>query len=535
MKVTLFSCGPAANESELTAFKHLESRLCSTVGDEEWVLLANLAFSFTHRLQSDEIDIVVIGPPGIRVIEVKHWTAQWADEHMDDLVAQEAERVTEKARKIGTTLRRIVTSLPRVAGAILLTQEPAKVKRLTGKEVRGVPFYTLTDWNVAVGLDSPAKLTPQQVKLLGRALDPKVAVAIDGSLRRFAGYVNLELQTPKEQRFHRIYKGIHSARQDRVVLHLYDLSVRDESNAEAKARREYEALHRLQLHTWAPRILESFQDAPGYAGEMFFFTLVDPAAPSIEDRMHDGSWDTTARLAFARSTVGAVKELHNEGAGHEPMVHRNLTSKNVLVKHDNSPILTGFDRTKIPSDISVASPGSPIADEITAAPEVRALGIGAADYRSDIYSLCACLTMIFENRNDDLSQRALPVLRTGIVDDPEARVTLQDLEARLSELLGDSVPSPPPPPARFWTEDQLIRFRDRDYRLVTRLGSGGVGTTFKVVEVDRATKEDLGTFVASSTSSRRVQERRSDSRGRENSNRESIRSVICATAARNSS
>ena len=40
------------------------------------------------------------------------------------------------------------------------------------------------------------------------------------------------------------------------------------------------------------------------------------------------------------------------------------------------------------------------------------------------------------------------------------------------------------------------RLRDRDYRIVTRLGSGGVGTTFKVVEIDRVTKEDLGTYVA---------------------------------------
>jgi serine/threonine protein kinase len=31
---------------------------------------------------------------------------------------------------------------------------------------------------------------------------------------------------------------------------------------------------------------------------------------------------------------------------------------------------------------------------------------------------------------------------------------------------------------------------------VTRLGSGGVGTTFKVIEIDRSTKEDLGTYVA---------------------------------------
>ena len=31
---------------------------------------------------------------------------------------------------------------------------------------------------------------------------------------------------------------------------------------------------------------------------------------------------------------------------------------------------------------------------------------------------------------------------------------------------------------------------------MARLGSGGVGTTFKVVEIDRSTKEDLGTYVA---------------------------------------
>src|ERR1022692_3504901 len=110
MKVTLFSCGPAANDSEINAFSHMEGRLRSTAGSDEWVLLTNLAFSVTHQLQSDEIDIVAIGPPGVRVIEVKHWSAQWVDEN-PDRVAREADRVTNKARKIGTTLRKIVPAL----------------------------------------------------------------------------------------------------------------------------------------------------------------------------------------------------------------------------------------------------------------------------------------------------------------------------------------------------------------------------------------------------------------------------------------
>src|ERR1019366_7154079 len=136
MKVTLFSCGPAANESELLAFKQLETRLRAISRDGEWILLTNLAFSVTHHLQSDEIDVVAIGPPGVRVIEVKHWTSQWADAH-SDLVVHEAEKVTEKARKIGTTLRRLVPDLPRVDGSILLTQDASKLKRLSGNEIRG--------------------------------------------------------------------------------------------------------------------------------------------------------------------------------------------------------------------------------------------------------------------------------------------------------------------------------------------------------------------------------------------------------------
>lgn len=492
MRVTLFPCGPAANESEIKAFNHLKHRLQSIPGEGEWVLLTNLAFSVTHQLQSDEIDIVVIGPPGVRVVEVKHWTDASAD-----LEQKEADRVTSKARKIGTTLRKIVPILPHVDGAILLTQEPSKVKRLVGRIVRGVQFYSLNEWRDAISVDAPIALTPQQVARLGRTLEPKSAIAMDGSLRRIAGYVNLGLQTLKEERFYRIYKGTHSARQDKVVLHLYDLSASDESNVKTKASREYDALHRLQLHAWAPRILDSYQKVPGYDGEMFFFTVVDPATPCLKERTTDITWDTTARLSFARSAVHALDELHQAGTGNELIVHRNLTPKTILVKHDNSPILTGFKLTKISSDISVAFPGAPTGGwEATVAPEVRLRGLGAADHRSDVYSLCACLTGQFEQREDEESRRATEIIAGGLAEAPEERVILQDLEVFLSELLGESIPPPEPPPARFWTEEQVVRFRDRDYRIVTRLGSGGVGTAYKVVEIDRSTKEDLGSYVA---------------------------------------
>ena len=495
MHVTVFSCGPAANESELKACEYLKRRLQGAPDDHKWVLLTNLSFSVTHQLQSDEIDIVAIGPPGVRVIEVKHWTTQWMDSHKD-LVAQEADRVTNKARKIGTTLRKNVPGLARADGAFLLTREPSKVKRFVGRKVRGVSFHTLADWKDAIGFDFPTALSPGQVIMLGSVLEPKSRVALDGSLRRLAGYINLELQTPKEERFHRIYKGTHSARQDRVILHLYDLSA-GTANADVKARREFEALRHLQQYDWTPQILDSYQDAPGYAGEMFFFTISDPAAPCIGKRASDDSWEPTARLSFARSTVRALGELHDGTTGDERMLHRNLTPETILVKHDNSPILTGFERTKIPSDISVTSAGvSAEEPKSEISPEVRAQGLSVADHRSDVYSLCASLAKLFRGRENELSHQVEKTLAMGLEEQPGARAALQDLEESLSGLLGEHEPQPAPPPARFWTEGQVVPFRDRNYRIVERLGSGGVGTAFKVVEIDQSTKGDLGTYVA---------------------------------------
>ncbi len=122
-----------------------------------------------------------------------------------------------------------------------------------------------------------------------------------------------------------------------------------------------------------------------------------------------------------KAAVRALAELHKAGAAGEAMVHRNLTPRTILVKYDNSPILTGFDRTKIPSDITVASSGTPSREwDATASPEVRALGLSVADFRSDVYSLCACLTPLFQGRDDETSRQAVEVFAKGMAEEPGA-------------------------------------------------------------------------------------------------------------------
>ena len=501
-RVTVIPCGPAVNKSERTAIERLKAGLIGPGGDDVWVLLTNLTLSTTHRLQSDEIDIVAIGPPGVRVIEVKHWTASWVRKH-GDRVAQEADRVTAKAKKVGTMLRAQMEQLPHVAGVFLVTEAASRVERLP-EVVRGVRFHTFRTWRGAVGADASV-LTAQQIRAAASLLEPRSAVALDGELRRLGGYARLELQTVPTERFHRVYRGIHATRQERVELHLYDLSASDESNAEHRARREFDALQRLRRYSWASTIVDSFQDAPGYPGEMKFFTVADPAAPSIEERAEDDSWSLEARVGFARDAVRAMNELHAASADEEPIVHRNLTPRTVLVRYDNTPILTGFEYARIPTEVTVASAGSNAEWDASVSPEVRSQGRAAADRRSDVYSLCASLRVLFAGGED--SHAVTRLLSDGTAPEPSARAELPELDRALSALLGESVPPPPPPSARFWTEDQVVRFAGSDYRIVARLGSGGVGTTFKVVEIDRGTKEDLGTYVAKVVHDRAAGER----------------------------
>ena len=498
MKVKHYPCGPAANQSEVKAFEKLKTGIISLPGDEKWVLLTNLTFSVTHEYQSDEIDIVVIGPPGVRVIEVKHWTDSYRNRDRDQTV-HAADLLTRKTRKVATTLRKTVPHLPRVDGTILITQQPSKARRLLAqRKVRGVRLWSLKDWREAVGADVKPSLSPSQVDKLARKLAPKRLAKLNDPLRRFGSYINLELQDDSGEAFHRTFRGMHSVTRDRVILHIYDYSAGAGTEAERKkARAEHDILHGLQRHAWAPRILDSFQDAPRYQGEMSFFTIIDPAVPSIARRAKDESWTISGRLVFARKAVMALQELHEAVKNGQPMVHGNLSPDSILVMHDNSPVLTGFGYARTPG-------GTVHADRVGAQsgwpevvpPEVQVGTLGGPGPQQDIYSLCASLQMIFRDHSDGGQvNMAQEVFATGLREPPAARAPLEELDQQLRKLLGGSSPTPAAPPARFWTEGQEVRFRGRDYRIVSRLGSGGAGTAFKVVELDPSTKEEIGTFV----------------------------------------
>lgn len=494
MIVRSIPCGPFASRSERTALEHLKSGLNSIAGIELWLLLTNLLFSSNNKRQSDEIDILAIGPPGVRLIEVKHWETHWVQREPRRL-KREADKLTTKAKRVGTELRALLPRVGRVDGAILLTPAPARVEGLTGRTVNGVRVCSLTEWKVAVGLSAASVLTADDIRKLGRHLAPETRLAVDGVLT-LPGYERLKPQPSADSPFHRVYKGVRSRSNESVVVHLYDLSA-EERNAEVRAQREWETLRRLNKVPWAPSVVESFQSLKNYEGELYFFTMIDPSVPSLGDRMADPDWTVDERLCFCRSAIQALRELH-AGLGHgEALVHRNLTLSSIRVTEDSSPLLTGFHHARLPEQPTIAKTPTemPHWDESTAPEVMAARDLGAAGQRSDTYSLCYCLSKLFECREDNDSLAASTALSMGLAEDPSDRTELRALEAEFASLLGESVESPPPN-AEVWAKDQAIRFRGNVYRILERLGSGGIGIAFRVEKIGEPDGEILGKYVA---------------------------------------
>lgn len=486
-------CGEFVNASEQLAVERLRSKLESRGGN--WILLSNLNHSQHPNLRSDEIDIVVIGANGVHVIEVKHWDAAYLKQH-PGTVEHEAERINSKAKRIAGKLRQKLDP-GFVAPRLLLTRGEIKFDTAKRPQFRGVSVFGMPEWSDLLAADGAALLSPDQIELAARLLVPTAKVALSGEVRSFANLINLERISDKSGAFHRVFRGQHPTRRDRVILHLYDLSASQDKQALELARREFEAIQRWQKSPHVPSLLDSFQEAEGYPGELYFYSMVDPAAPSLRERQKDLTWDTHARLLFARAAVAALAQFHDPDEQNlTPLIHRRITPESLRVRHNSQPLFTDFSLTRL-QDAQTICTAIVDLDSLApyAAPEVQVGGLGVADTRSDAYSLCATLLPIF-NAEDALAGQIREILQGACSHNPEGRSTLAELSRQLAGLDTQEPVAIPLPAPDYWDEDTIVPFQNSRYKIVGRLGQGGVGQTFKVVELDAHSDEKFGTYVA---------------------------------------
>ena len=489
------------NASEVVAQTKCKAALDALGDAVPWIVFAGLASSFSPLHQSDDLDLVPIGSRGIFLIEVKHWDAAWINDNLASAEA-EAERLTAKAKRLAGRVKRALSDSPQVVQAFLVTREPAGSG--LPSSLRGVRVWTLRDLARIFRELPKGVLNEAQVKLLAGTLEPGAKAQMDGKIRRIATYQNLELQSPKDQAFHRIYTGSHQRTKERVILHLYDLSASEEKNPERQAERESRALQMLQKTRFVPRVRDTLRHLPEFPGELFYFTLIDPGAPPLAKRTSDDSWTTKDRIEFAANCCLALHDIHGlTDPDALKIVHRNLCPQSVLVGARNEPVFVNFSLSRLPNTQTLGAT-APTTSEYDA-PEVRAGGLAAASQLSDVFSLCSSLLTLFGADTDEKVEVVRNTLLSGCAEVPEARASLKTIEGKLRACLTvapePELPFAPPaegeiPRCDYWSEGQLLPFRDKTMRVVSRLGSGGVGRTFKVEQVDPETGENFGTFVA---------------------------------------
>jgi len=506
MRTDHIPCGEFANDSERGAIEWLSAKLRAAPGDHRWILLSNVASSVNPTGVPDEIDLIALGHTGLFVIEIKHWDRAFLKAKAI-VVEAEATKLNDKIRRLASKIRKAGLDVGFLAGRFLLTKDdqPWKQNRLVQS---GSMFFAKCEWRELLDITRDPSLSPQQIEGICHAIQPLTSVTLTGQVRRLAQARNLELLSPKEERFHRVFRGEHARFRDKIVLHLFDLSATTEPKPEVLASREFEVLHRLQRFRSVPRVLDSFQEVPDYPGELFYFSLVDPCAPTIASRAQDPKWSMVDRRRFAARACKALAELHVADLGGTAFVHRHLTPTSILVGHQDQPIFTSFHWARGSGTATVANAWN-LSPDIApfVAPEVRTSGLARADQRSDVFSLCASLSLLFNDETDTVAQLVNLVLEEGMVAEPERRQSLVNISSHLDAALVPAIPVQQElPSARYWSEGLTIPFNAQKFRVVSALGSGSFGTTFKIVEILDGDQEG-GSFVGKVVFSREAGER----------------------------
>ncbi|MBF0160290.1 MAG: protein kinase [Magnetococcales bacterium] len=484
-------CGSPVNESESRAIQRLGK--LESLPNGPWRLLSNVSHSINRYRLPDEIDQIIVGPTGVFVVEVKHWDSNY-DKKNELTASKEAERLNEKARRVKGKLITVFNPGFVTPRFLLTASDTTGLQNNQRKTIRGVGVFGLSEWQELVG--GHASLSADQIDRAVTLLQPATKEILTGDLLYFADLIELNRISSGEDSFHRIYRGRHRTRGDKVILHLYDLSASRFKDAKGIAEREFEVIQCWQKSPYIPKLLDSFQSADHYPGELFYFSMVDPDAVSVEERTKY-EWSHADRLKFAWTAMEVLLEFHQpQEAGLEKIIHRNITPQTLRVRSDGKPLFTDFSLSRLGSAPTIShAVASTSTGENWIAPEVRRDGIACADSGADVFALCVTLQRLFDNSPQN--RAILNVLQQGCREEKEQRPDLPVLIAALKAIpvaldTSDSTPLD----AHCWHEDTIVDFRDSKYRISGSLGSGGIGRTFRVVQIDPDSQEEYGVYVA---------------------------------------
>ncbi len=432
MSLNLLKCGEFANESESKAVKHLTVVLNTLPGKDPLYLIHNLNFSYTSHKLPDEHDIIAVSRYGIFPVEIKHWNLDYLRNNSAQADKQ-AEILNAKAKNIKGFLSREFKDWNfGIFGKFLLTNCPGNLKDSDGSFpcINGISCYGLDNWREIFELknDKP-RYTSEQVaaiaaKLVKNKLPPRNA---------FEKYKEVAYIKEKTTKFRRVANARHGDTNKRAMLYIYDLSAGTGDDIRSFAQREYEALNAIQKSPFSPRILDSFQDASEYPGELYFFSILKPDYPSLPEKMKS-AWAIADRLKTACHCFEAIKDFHSESYASEKVLHRNITPGNILVGPDGKPIFTGFLYARVEGLKTITPFLSNCVNPEFSAPE---MALNASE-KSDIFSLCRTLQVLFKESSDKLAKQMHKLLDEGTQSEPEKRKETDYFLEKIRKLAGQT-------------------------------------------------------------------------------------------------
>ncbi len=503
MLVKHLACEPFVNASEEIAFLAVRKYLSGLECGRRAIVITNLANAIGNTGQPDEVDMIVLATGEVLVIEIKHWDQEKIKKSLWD-VEDAADLITKKTKRVAGQLRKLKADLGFVFPAMIFTGERGSLaQNKQMRTVRGVRVVGLGDLSLLFSGVETLVMTDQEIERLAQTLAPRASAAHAGGLKRIGSITDLKRLTREEERFSRVYSGRDASSGDCVNVHLFDLSATSESNAERKARREFEVVQKLQKSPYLPKLVDSFQPVPNYPGELFFFTLADASAPSLKTVAKDEEWCRSQGAAFCVAALRALSELHAPcDPEMTPVVHRGLSPDSIQVRRDNTPLFSGWRWARLPGAQTIIGPtDSRHSSDPYAAPEVRKNGLSFADARSDVYSLSKALLDVLPPTEENALFRG--ALQEGIEEDPQKRPSAELIASTLaslstqpdSALTSTSTGEPSIPKPCRWDEGTPIEWEGGHYKVVSELGTGATGRTYKLEQIDPNCDASLGTFV----------------------------------------
>ena len=162
--------------------------------------------------------------------------------------------------------------------------------------------------------------------------------------------------------------------------------------------------------------------------EYFSMTLVD--GPTLQKRVDDAVYDDPESARMVRDIARAVGYAHRQG-----IIHRDLKPDNILLSHDEHPLVTDFGLAKWHREGSMLTrTGQVLGTPHYMSPE-QACGRGDEDGLTDIYSLGAILYALLTGRPPHIGPSAAEVLRSVLQDEPESpRVLRREISSDLESI-----------------------------------------------------------------------------------------------------